>query len=173
VTDVLSSPCSSAPEAPGAAGPYRLCRPVLDDEERAEHHRIRRQVFVEEQRLFARDDVDAHDADPRTVHLLGFVDGRPAGTVRLYPLDEPGLWKGDRLAVLREHRRSQVGRPLVRLAVELAGARGGSRMTASVQAANTQFFVTLGWTPSGGPFELLGAPHQTMTIALCRWAQCR
>ncbi len=169
--DVLSSPCSSAPEAssaPGAALPSRLCRPVLDAVERAEHHRIRRQVFVEEQRLFVGDDVDAYDAHPSTVHVLGLVDGRPAGTVRLYPLDERGLWKGDRLAVLREHRRSQVGRPLVRLAVELAGVQGGSRMTASVQAANTRFFVTLGWAPSGALFDLLGVPHQTMTIGLCR-----
>lgn len=169
--DVLSSPCSSAPEAssaPGAALPSRLCRPVLDAVELAEHHRIRREVFVHEQQLFVGDDVDAHDAHPSTVHVLGLVAGRPAGTVRLYPLEEHGLWKGDRLAVLREHRRSQVGRPLVRLAVELASARGGSRMTASVQATNTRFFVTLGWTPSGEPFDLLGVPHQTMTIGLSR-----
>ncbi|MDQ3612457.1 MAG: GNAT family N-acetyltransferase [Actinomycetota bacterium] len=169
--DVLSSPCSSAPEAASAAGaarPSRLGRPVLDAAELAEHHRIRREVFVHEQRLFVADDVDAHDAHHATVHVLGFVDGRPAGTVRLYPLDEHGLWKGDRLAVLREHRRSQVGRPLVRLAVELAGARGGSLMTASVQVTNTPFFVTLGWTPNGEPFDLFGVPHQTMTIALTR-----
>ena len=33
-------------------------------------------------------------------------------------------------------------------------------MTASVQAANTPFFVTLGWTPSGEPFDLLGVMHR-------------
>ena len=63
--DVLSSPCSSAPEAwsaPGSARPSRLCRPVLDAEELAEHHRIRREVFVHEQRLFVGGDVDGRDA---------------------------------------------------------------------------------------------------------------
>ncbi len=163
MTDVLSSPCSSAREA---AAPSLVCRPVRDAAELCEHHRIRREVFVREQRLFVDDDVDAQDAGPSTVHVLGLVDGRPAGTVRLYPVGGDGLWKGDRLAVLPAHRRTQLGRPLVRLAVRLAGARGGSRMTASVQARNTRFFCALGWTPVGEPFDLLGAPHQTMTIAL-------
>ncbi|HEU0104034.1 MAG TPA: MSMEG_0567/Sll0786 family nitrogen starvation N-acetyltransferase [Mycobacteriales bacterium] len=161
MTDVLSSPCSS-PEQAGRP----VCRPVLDAAELAEHHRIRHEVFVREQRLFPGDDVDEHDSQGSTVHVLGLVDGCPSGTVRLYPVDDSGLWKGDRLAVLPGHRRSQLGRPLVRLAVALAGARGGTRMVASVQAPNRRFFVTLGWTPVGEPFDLLGQPHQQMTIPL-------
>jgi len=39
-------------------------------------------------------------------------------------------------------------------------------MVASVQAVNTAFFVSLGWAPVGGPFDLLGLPHQQMTIPL-------
>lgn len=163
MTDVLPSPCSPAREA---AAPSLECRPVHDAAELAAHHRIRQAVFVDEQRLFDDDDADAHDACPSTVHVLGLVRGEPVGTVRLYPFGEDGWWKGDRLAVLPEHRHSQIGRPLVRLAVQLAAARGGSRMTASVQAANTRFFTTLGWTPVGEPFDLLGARHQTMTIGL-------
>lgn len=163
MTDVLSSLCSSTCDL--AARPL-VCRPVHDAAELAEHHRIRREVFVHEQRLFPTDDADAHDAAPSTLHVLGMVDGLPAGTVRLYPVGPDGLWKGDRLAVLRQHRRAQIGRPLVRLAVRLAAARGGARMTASVQAPNARFFAMLGWTPVGEPFDLLGAPHQTMTIGL-------
>lgn len=163
MTDVLSSPCSSTRDA---AAPPLVCRPVHDAAELAEHHRIRREVFVHEQRLFLADDADAYDGAPSTVHVLGMVDGLPAGTVRLYPAGADGLWKGDRLAVLRQHRRSQIGRPLVRLAVRLAAARGGACMTASVQEPNVRFFAKLGWTPVGEPFDLLGAPHQTMTIGL-------
>ena len=137
--------------------------------ELAAHHAIRRAVFVTEQALFS-DDRDDRDDDPATVHLLGFVAGRPAGAVRLYPLDrdplDRGTWKGDRLAVLPAHRRSGIGGPLVSLAVSSAGQRGGSHMVASVQAVNTAFFVSLGWAPVGGPFDLLGLPHQQMTIPL-------
>jgi putative N-acetyltransferase (TIGR04045 family) len=167
VTDVLSSPSSSVPEGEAAVltVPTRhACRPVLGPDELTEHFRIRHEVFVREQRLFSHDDRDEHDGDPATIHVLGLVDGRPAGTVRLYPQSEPGLWKGDRLAVLPEHRRSHIGGPLVRTAVRLAGELGGCRMTASVQATNTRFFVTLGWTPLDDPYEYLGVQHQTMTI---------
>ena len=169
MTVVLPSRCSSAPEAP-----WLQCRPVRGAAELAAHHAIRRAVFVTEQALFT-DDRDDRDDDPATVHLLGFVSGRPAGTVRLYPLGRDplgrdplgrGTWKGDRLAVLPAHRRSGIGGPLVGLAVSSAGQRGGSHMVASVQAVNTAFFVSLGWAPVGGPFDLLGLPHQQMTIPL-------
>ena len=165
MTDVLVCRSSSRPEAPA-----HVCRPVRTPGERAEHARIRREVFVAEQGLFEVDDADAYDDDPATVHILGLVDGRPAGTVRLYPLHgpavEPGLWKGDRLAVRREYRRSGIGGPLVRYAVALAGSRGGTRMVASVQVVNCTFFVRLGWTPVGEVFDLLGLPHQAMSIPL-------
>ena len=170
MVDVLLSRSSSRPEAPPDA-PAHVCRPVRTPAERAEHARIRREVFVAEQGLFEADDTDPYDADPATVHVLGLVDGRPAGAVRLYPLlqgpsVEPGLWKGDRLAVRREYRRSGIGGPLVRHAVALAGSRGGTRMVASVQVVNCTFFVRLGWTPVGEVFDLLGLPHQAMSIPL-------
>jgi putative N-acetyltransferase (TIGR04045 family) len=167
VTDVLVSRSSSRPEASA-----HVCRPVRTPGERAEHARIRREVFVAEQGLFEADDADAYDDDPATVHVLGLVDGRPAGTVRLYPLllqgpsVEPGLWKGDRLAVLPEGRRLRIGAPLVRFAVRTAGERGGARMIALIQARNVPFFRHLGWSALGDATDFRGASHQEMTIAL-------
>ena len=157
MTDVAPSPFSPAPE-------HLDCHPVTGSVELAAHHAVRRAVFVDEQALFV-DDRDEHDRDPSTVHLLGLVDGEPAGTVRLYPAGGT-RWKGDRLAVLRAHRRAGLGGPLVRLAVWTATARGGTRMDAMVQAVNASFFVDLGWTPVGGEVEHVGVPHQAMTIAL-------
>jgi putative N-acetyltransferase (TIGR04045 family) len=138
---------------------------VADAAERAEHLRIRRAVFVLEQGLFDGTDRDEHDDDPATVHVLGFVDGEPSGTVRLYPL-AGSLWHGDRLAVLPAARRSRIGGQLVRLAVALAGQAGGSRMQARVQLRNVPFFVHLGWTPTAPPADHLGVPHQWMSIPL-------
>ena len=143
------------------------CRPARSSADLAEHHRIRRAVFVVEQGLFAGDDRDERDALTTTVHVLGLVDDAPAGTVRLYPLDSTGeLWKGDRLAVLPEQRRSGIGGPLVRLAVATAAARGGHRMDATVQAVNTGFFLDLGWLRSGEVADHLGLAHQPMSIPL-------
>ena len=159
MTDVLPSRCS--PERTELR-----CRPVMGPVELAAHHAIRRAVFVDEQRLFDPDDLDAYDVSGATVHVLGLVDGLAAGAVRLYPLAGDGLWKGDRLAVLREHRHAGIGGPLVQLAVATAGALGGSRMLAQVQAPNVPFFLDLGWSCEAAPADHLGVLHQQMSIAL-------
>lgn len=159
MTDVLPSRCS--PEVRSLR-----CRPVQGPGELAAHHAIRRAVFVDEQGLFDPDDLDEYDVSEATVHVLGLVDTLAAGTVRLYPIDADGLWKGDRLAVLRQHRRAGIGGPLVRLAVATARALGGSRMLAQVQAPNVPFFGVLGWDCEGAAAEQLGVLHQQMSIAL-------
>ncbi len=146
------------------------CRNARTAAELALHRWIRHQVFVTEQRVFADSDQDEHDGDPATVHVVGYLDGAGAGTVRLYPVGrEPDggvLWKGDRLAVLREYRRHRLGAPLVRYAVRTAGQRGGSRMIAHVQLSNVGFFRYLGWERVGEPELYVGLPHQRMSIWL-------
>lgn len=89
-----------------------------------------------------------------------------AGTVRLYPLDTAGRWKGDRLAVLPGHRSSFVGVKLVRYAVSCALLAGGREMEATVQPANTTFFERLGWRCDGPIASHYGQPHQPMLIDL-------
>ena len=148
-----------------AAEHVLACRPVADADELTAHFRIRRDVFVGEQLLFPTTDRDEHDDDDRTIHVLGLVDGVAAGAVRLYPLSGD-VWKGDRLAVLSEHRRAGIGRPLVKCAVALATELGGSRMDAQVQTRNVTFFKVLGWSPVGEPFDAYGVPHQQMSIEL-------
>jgi putative N-acetyltransferase (TIGR04045 family) len=136
--------------------------------ERARHFAIRRAVFVAEQELFDGSDRDAHDSEPATLHAVGVVDGEIAGTVRLYPLDDRGLWKGDRLAVLPAHRHGMLGAELVRFAVRTAGERGGALMVAMIQLPNVRFFSALGWRPSGPVTAYHGVQHQPMEILLGR-----
>jgi GNAT superfamily N-acetyltransferase len=97
------------------------------------------------------------------------VNGEPCGAVRLYPLEPDALeWKGDRLAVLPEHRAHHLGAELVRFAVVTAGWLGGRRMIAHVQLPNVRFFEHLGWRAEGKPTEFHGALHQLMSIGLGR-----
>ncbi|WP_217914217.1 MSMEG_0567/Sll0786 family nitrogen starvation N-acetyltransferase [Miltoncostaea marina] len=139
-------------------------RVARDGEDLAAHHRVRRAVFVEEQAVFEGDDRDAWD--DHAVKVVAELDGEVVGAVRLYPLDEAGLWKGDRLAVLPAARPRRVGAPLVRFAVRTAGELGGSRMIALIQRRNVPFFQHLGWTTIGGAADFRGRSHQEMTIAL-------
>jgi predicted GNAT family N-acyltransferase len=92
------------------------CRLAAAAADRAVHHEIRRSVFVGEQGVFHAHDLDERDDTAATLHVLGLVDGVPAGTVRLYPLDARapvGDWQGDRLAVLPPFRSRRVGVPPV------------------------------------------------------------
>jgi putative N-acetyltransferase (TIGR04045 family) len=142
------------------------CRVVAGEEERALHLAIRHAVFVEEQGLFSGSEADERDQDPATLHVLGFWTGVAAGAVRLYPLAEPGRWKGDRLAVLPSFRKHGIGAPLVRFAVGTASRLGGFVMVAQIQPANVPFFERLGWYRVGDPAPYVGRLHQQMAIDL-------
>lgn len=165
---VVLSPFSRPAEAEDALlrGLPIACRVAAAREERELHLEIRHEVFVREQRFFEGTDRDAHDVDPATVHVLGLCGQVAGGAVRLYPLEEPGRWKGDRLAVLPPFRGHRMGAPLVRFAVRIAAERGGSLMVAHIQVQNVSFFEHLGWYRVGEPVEFVGRPHQVMAIDL-------
>jgi putative N-acetyltransferase (TIGR04045 family) len=127
---------------------------------------VRRAVFVEEQALFVADDRDERDGDPQTLHAVGVIAGVIGGAVRLYPLDDAELWKGDRLAVLPHLRHGLLGAALVRFAVRTAGELGGDRMVAMIQLPNVRFFASIGWRPSGAVAPFHGVDHQPMDIRL-------
>jgi putative N-acetyltransferase (TIGR04045 family) len=145
--------------------PPIVCRPVAGPGEEALHHSIRQAVFVDEQSVFNGSDRDHHDDFASTIKVIAWADGVPGGTVRLYPL-KPGMWQGDRLAVLHDFRAWNLGGPLVRFAVETAAALGGAEMLAHVQVANVRFFERLGWRRRGEPEIYVGLPHQVMSIDL-------
>jgi putative N-acetyltransferase (TIGR04045 family) len=145
--------------------PEILCRPVAGPDEAAIHHRIRHDVFVLEQEVFTASDVDAHDAFASTIKVVAWAGADASGAVRLYPL-EPGIWQGDRLAVLPAFRAWNLGGALVRFAVDTAASLGGVEMVAHVQTANVRFFERLGWCRLGEPEIYVGLPHQLMSIDL-------
>jgi len=147
------------------------CHAAVTEAERCAHFRIRHQVFVIEQGLFGGsggDDIDAHDDDPATIHVIGLAGEAICGTVRLYPIGPGGRWKGDRLAVLASCRHLGLGAPLVRFATGSAARLGGQEMEAFIQPANVAFFRWLGWRRAGDLVDYAGIPHQRMLIDLSR-----
>ncbi len=159
---------SSAPSTLPEQRLAPVCALARGPAELAAHFAIRRTVFVDAQGLFERDDRDDRDEDRATLHVVGLTAEDVAGAVRLYPLDDDGLWKGDRLAVLPTERALRLGAMLVRFAVRTAAERGGRRMVAQIQVPNVRFFERLGWAPDGDPAPMLGVEHQPMAIELSR-----
>jgi putative N-acetyltransferase (TIGR04045 family) len=155
---------SSSPPAASALA----CRFVETADELAAHFAVRHRVFVEAQGLFTGTDRDERDDLPETLHVVGVAGESIVGAVRLYPLDDDGLWQGDRLAVLPEARVRHLGARLVRFAVATAGERGGHTMVARIQLPNVRFFEHLGWSADGPPAPYHGVIHQAMAIPLAR-----
>lgn len=130
------------------------------------YRRLRREVFVDEQGLFHRDDTDGRDVG--AIPIVAIVGGEVAGVVRCYR-KRGGVWFGGRLAVAREHRAGMLGARLVRRAVEVMEGRADvSRFFATVQAQNVRFFERLGWEARGRLFQLEGCPHRLMEYPLRR-----
>jgi putative N-acetyltransferase (TIGR04045 family) len=136
---------------------------------------LRRAVFVHEQGLYERHDLDDRDDDPRTLVLLARDrDGAVVGGVRLGPVaDGPdiGWWAGGRLAVAPAARRlGGVGAALVRAACARAEAEGVLRFDATVQARGEVLFTRIGWQRVG-PVTVAGAPHVLMRWPIGRIAE--
>ncbi|WP_229052167.1 MSMEG_0567/sll0787 family protein [Aeromicrobium sp. Leaf350] len=127
---------------------------------------LRREVFVAEQGIFAGDDADRVDDDPRTIVLLARTpEGALLGGVRIAPAVEGrdiGWWAGSRLAVSAAARtHAGIGGALVRAACARAEAEGALRFDATVQAQNESLFVRLGWTTLR-TLDVHGRPHVHM-----------
>ena len=138
---------------------------------------LRRQVFCEEQGLFAGDDldeIDRHEPSTRSLVALTCLAGEAdevIGTVRIHQA-APGVWWGSRLAVRadwRQHKR--LGSSLIRLAVSSAHALGCDEFLAHVQAQNVPLFQRLNWELLEMR-ELHGRPHGWMRASLAHYPPC-
>ena len=153
------------------SAPAFLIQRAESASELAAYHRLRREIFVDEQGLFAGSDLDEADDDARTVVLIARdAAGEVLGGVRLGPAREwpaaagrdLGWWNGGRLVVSRGARASaHVGAALVRAACAHAEQSGVLRFDATVQVQNRSLFDRLGWVAFGSA-TIAGVEHVRM-----------
>ena len=127
----------------------------------AEARAIRRRVFVEEQRVAAAEEWDAHDevaAD--TLHFVAFEAGRAVGCARLRAVD--GAAKIERVAVLPEARERGLGRALMEAAETAAWRRGAEHLRIHAQSDAIPFYEGIGWRALGPEFLEAGIAHRAM-----------
>lgn len=142
-----------------------------DGADLAAYHRLRREVFVDEQGLFSGSDRDDVDDDPRTIVLVArAAHGEVLGGVRLAPQTMPdvGWWRGSRLVVAPDARLLLgVGAALIRAACAAAEDAGALRFDATVQSQNERLFRRLGWVPRER-VHLHGHPHVVVDWPIAR-----
>ena len=129
-------------------------------EARAEAMPIRFAVFVEEQKVPAKIELDEHDAV--CMHALARSgDGTAIGTGRLLPDGHIG-----RMAVLKPWRGQGVGAALLEHLIDAARQRGDDEVVLSAQTHATGFYRKHGFREEGAVYDEAGIAHQDMRRAL-------
>ena len=124
---------------------------------------IRRQVFVEEQRVPAREEYDEYEDS--STHYLAFADGTPCGTAR-WRRTSDGV-KLERFAVLNAYRGRGVGRALVRAALADVFRQQPEpieRIYLHAQLTAMPLYTHFGFVPIGPMFEEAGIQHYKMVL---------
>jgi predicted GNAT family N-acyltransferase len=129
-------------------------------QDREQIQRIRRAVFIEEQRIAEVDEWDA--LDPVVTHVLAFTRGDSAkrdavGTGRLEPTGKIG-----RVAVLPQYRGTGTGVAMMQRLMDLAAERGFTEVYLHAQVTAAGFYERLGFRADGPEFDEVGIPHQRM-----------
>lgn len=123
---------------------------------------IRRVVFTEEQGVSTADEVDGRDEE--ALHLIAVAGGCEVGTARMLIDGQTG--KIGRVAVLKPHRGTGLGKGLILAAVEVLKSRGVKTAKLGAQTHAIGFYEALGFTAEGPEFDDAGIPHRMMVRPL-------
>jgi predicted GNAT family N-acyltransferase len=136
-----------------------------DPRDRAILVRIRRTVYIGEQKVLERDEFEGFDPFcPHFIAELPADDDHPAtavGVARLRILDD-GTAKAERFAVLEEHRGQGIGRALVVAVEDEVRRRNAREVVIAAQIQAQSFYEQLGYQPYGERFEEAGITHTMM-----------
>ncbi|MCJ2092260.1 GNAT family N-acetyltransferase [Methylobacterium sp. J-072] len=97
---------------------------------------IRSSVFVGEQICPYAEEFDGNDLS--ATHLIGYIDDEPAATIRIRLF--AGFAKLERVAVRREHRRSEIAFVIIRAAREFCRMKGYRTIYGHVQKRYVEFW---------------------------------
>ena len=119
---------------------------------------IRREVFVEEQRVPQEIELDAHD--PSSLHLLASTSYSCfVGCVRVMPTGQIG-----RMAVLLPCRGAGIGSHLLQAAISAAKGAGLEPIFVHAQRHAEGFYRRFGFAPTGDVFHEADIEHVKMTL---------
>jgi predicted GNAT family N-acyltransferase len=117
-----------------------------DRQRMAEARHIRQVVFCEEQGVAPHEEWD--DKDDFCEHFLLTDDGTPIATARVRPYG-PGIFKVERVAVLKEKRGTGAGKAIMD---EIMVRLRGKSVVLNAQTAVEEFYKRLGFVSEGDVF---------------------
>ena len=116
---------------------------------------IRTRVFIDEQGFH--DEFD--ETDRNSLHAVLFIDGKPAGTARMFTENGGSSYHIGRMAVLKEYRKTGLGSDIMNALCKKAKELGAEKCELSAQCRAEGFYKTLGFTAHGDTYPDEGCPH--------------
>ncbi|MGB2863425.1 MAG: GNAT family N-acetyltransferase [Sedimentisphaerales bacterium] len=127
-------------------------------DKQTELYSVRRAVFIEEQNIAERIEIDGRDPD--CFHVLASdTKGRPVGTARM---DDKG--KIGRMAVLQNYRRQGIGRKMIQALMDYGRKNSITDFHVSSQVTAIGFYRKMGFEPFGEEFLEAGIKHINMKL---------
>jgi predicted GNAT family N-acyltransferase len=119
-------------------------------------HHIRHVVFCDEQGVSAEEEWD--DKDGHCEHFLIADDATPVGTARVRPYG-PGIFKIERVAVLKSQRGTGAGKALMLEILARLRSQNARAAVLNAQIASSGFYGSLGFVGEGETFMEANIPH--------------
>ena len=129
---------------------------TAEDTRMAEARRIRDVVFCQEQSVSPEEEWDGKDH--LCEHYL-LSDGEAViGTARVRPYG-PGIFKVERVAVLKENRTRGAGKAIMQAILDRLSTRKPNAVVLNAQCAVEEFYARLGFVSEGDVFEEANIAH--------------
>ena len=123
---------------------------------------LRRAVFIDEQGIPEAEEID--DLDDEALHVLGWIDGVPVATARMFLDGSQG--KIGRVCVLAQARGTGAGAAIMQGAIAALRDRGAATVKLSSQSYAIPFYEKLGFVAYGPEYPDAGIPHRDMVLEL-------
>ena len=120
---------------------------------------IRIKVFIDEQGYSMEDEMD--DKDSTSQHVVGFVDGTPVCTARVF-YDTPRVLHVGRIAVLKKCRGTGAGAVLMAEVKRYGLEKNDEKIILGAQVPKKGFYAKQGYKEYGDIFSDGGTPHIMM-----------
>jgi len=134
---------------------------VSGNDDLAQAHAIRREVFIIEQGVAEEIEKDARQ-DEISQHLIVFESSKPVATGRI--VVDNGNFSLGRITVVKEHRGKGYGRLVTQELINKAFAIGATEIAIHAQSYLVDFYAGLGFKICSDEYEEAGIMHFSMSL---------
>jgi predicted GNAT family N-acyltransferase len=135
---------------------------VTTEKELQDAFYVRKQVFVEEQKVPLEEEIDQFEDE--AIHVVLYDEEQPVGAGRFRVVD--GYGKVERICVMPSRRKSGAGKIIMIEMENIARGKDLHKLKLNAQTHAEGFYEKLGYKTVSGEFLDAGIPHVTMVKEL-------